>query len=262
MSNAREMLEATLSYLENRPMFFSLLRPFEVWLMRRHLTEIKPMILDYGCGDGFFAKQVFGKKKVDIGLDVFDSRLNQASVQDVYKKTVSFDGKTIPFKSNTFSGVISNSVLEHIPDLDYSIAEIHRVMKKNSIFLTTVMTDKWEENLLGSAIFGDLYKRWLRKKQQHFNLLTVDQWSQKFMKVGFRVKKVVTYLPKDGSRLMELLHFFSLPSLVTYKLFGQWVIIKKWYSFFSMHKLIEKYNRSTQSDESEAAAVFFVLQKR
>ena len=95
-------------------------------------------------------------------------------------------------------------------DLDQVIGEINRIIKPRGKFLTTVMTKKWEEYLFGTKIFGGFYKKYMRKKQVHINLLTRKQWEEKFKKAGFKIVKVSGHLDKFLSSLLDILHYISL----------------------------------------------------
>ena len=65
-------------YLEARPFFFTLIRPQEALLFQQFNQLLKAPILDFGCGDGFFAQVVFQPLKIDLGLDVPSSRILEA----------------------------------------------------------------------------------------------------------------------------------------------------------------------------------------
>jgi len=210
-------------YLGNRPLLFSLIRSVEAVLFLKYKKYIKGKTLDFGCGDGFFAETVFGKRKIYIGLDLNDSQAIEAEKNQVYKKTVFYDGKKIPFSNNYFDSIISNCVLEHIPNLKNSLKEINRVLKPNGYFLTTVMTDNWEKNLFVRKIFGQFYVDFMRKKQDHYHLLSKNQWIKTFQSIGFKVIKIYPYLNQYQSQLLDIFHYFSLPSLFSYHFFRKWV---------------------------------------
>ena len=106
------MKEILKKYLKFRPLFLSLIRSKEAWLFQKYLP-LKPPSFDLGCGDGFFAKTTFGK--IDIGLDVTDSRIKEAEEQGVYKKLVVYNGRKIPLKSRSIKTVISKMKLHLNP---------------------------------------------------------------------------------------------------------------------------------------------------
>lgn len=247
-------------YLENRPMFFSLIRPQEALFFETNKKYIKGKVLDFGCGDGFFAELVFGKGKIDIGLDLEkNERVKEAIKNKVYKRIALYDGNKIPFPNNYFDTIISNCVLEHIPNLSQSIKEIYRVLKPGGYFLATVMTDNWEKFLLGKNIFGKKYLDFLRKKQEHYNLLTKKQWENIFKKQGFKIISSSPYLSKTQSKFLEFFHYLSFPSLVSYKLFKKWVIFPFWYQLFFFDRIIEII--LNEKNYKKTAGLFFIFKK-
>lgn len=241
-------------------MFFAVIRSIEADLFEKNKKYLKRKILDFGCGDGFFAKTVFGKGKIEVGLDLaINKRTNEAVKDKIYKKLILYDGIKIPFKNNYFHTIISNCVLEHIPDLKNSIKEIYRVLKPGGYFLTTVMTDNWEKFLLGKKIFGEKYLQFLRKKQEHYNLLSQKQWEKIFEKQGFKIIASLPYLSKNQSRFLEVFHYLSLPSLLSYKLFNKWVLFPFWYKIFFFDKIIKKI--LSEKNIKNGAGLFLIVKK-
>src|SRR5690349_5011305 len=90
-----------------------------------HVLRPQSMVLDFGCGDGHMVDeyrsagvQAFG---ADVSLERRHEWLRPITVSDaVYR---------IPFPDDTFDFVFSNSVLEHVEDLDSALDEIRRVLK-------------------------------------------------------------------------------------------------------------------------------------
>ena len=241
-------------YLEGRPMFLSIIRSKEASLFQKHKKYIKRPVLDFGCGDGFFAETVFGKNKITVGLDLTESRARVAEEEKIYKKIAYYDGRKIPFPGHYFSTVISNCVLEHVPPLDKTLSEIRRVLAPGGSFFASVMTSRWEDFLVGQKIFGEAYLKFMRKTQEHYNLLSKDGWIKKFKKAGFRQIKITGYLTKKQSAWLDVLHYLSLPSLLIYKLTGRWVIWPKWYKYFFVDRFIRRI--LAEKDKTEAAALF------
>ena len=239
-------------YLEARPMFLSIIRSKEAALFEKHKKYFKGRVLDYGCGDGFFAETVFGKNKIDVDLDLETSRAKAAEKKKIYRKVAYYDGRNIPYPDYYFSTVISNCVLEHIPSLDKTLAEIKRVLRPGGYFITSVMTNRWEDYLVGQKIFGKIYLKFMRKTQEHHNLLSKEEWVGRFKKAGFRQITTDDYLTKKQSAYIDLFHYLSFPSLLTYKLLGRWVIWPKWYKYFFVDKLIGRILAEEQKNEGAA----------
>lgn len=216
-------------YLTARPLFLSLIRAKEAFLYQKYLPLTHP-ILDVGCGDGYFAKITFANPEnrsvtIDVGLDLEGSRINEARAQGIYKKVVTYDGKHIPFPADHFRTVVSNCVLEHVEHLPTVLSEVHRVLRPGGRFLTTVMAKPWEDQLVGTKLLGRWYQSWMRKKQVHRHLLTQEQWSAASIDAGFTIQEMIGYLSPAACRLLDVCHYLSLPSLLTYMLVKQWVVL-------------------------------------
>lgn len=248
-------------YLDNRPMFLSIIRNQEAMLFQKHSNLLKSPILDFGCGDGFFARLVFGKNKIIVGLDLFNNqRIEEAKKEKVYKKITLYDGNKIPYPDNYFNTVISNCVLEHIPNIKLSLNEIYRVLKPGGYFLTSVMTDQWEKNLFGSKIFGKAYLSFMRKIQVHQNLFSNQQWQKYFKKTGFKIHSIEGYLYKKSSFYLDLFHYLSIGSLISYKLLNKWVL----FSIPFLNKIKTRFIKKfivNEDNTDKASALFFVLKK-
>jgi 2-polyprenyl-3-methyl-5-hydroxy-6-metoxy-1,4-benzoquinol methylase len=79
-------------------------------------------VIDVGCGDGIFAALTF-KDKIDAGLDPWRNPIHEAKQHNAYRMLVEGDGARTPFASNIFASGLSNSVLEHIPNIDAVLVE-------------------------------------------------------------------------------------------------------------------------------------------
>jgi 2-polyprenyl-3-methyl-5-hydroxy-6-metoxy-1,4-benzoquinol methylase len=253
------------SYLSNRPMFFSYIRPFEAMLFASNL-EIKPntskTILDFGCGDGFFANMIWPKNYIDYGLDIANSRINQAHDKPVYQKLLTYNGQKIPLKTKSVDYVISNSVLEHIPQPQNCLQEIHRILIKDGLFFVSVMTDNWTKHLLGQKICGKYYTNFFNKIQEHYTLYSNQKWAKLFESMGFSIQKQINYLPPNLVKLMEISHFLSFPSLINHVLFKKWIIFPNYYKLFNLDQILYKFNkRNFKSRPDLSAAAFFILKK-
>lgn len=245
-------------YITHRPLFFSFIRPREAYFFDSFKSLTKSPILDLGSGDGFFAEMTWGKKKIDVGLDLQSSRAQEAEGKGIYKKIVYYDGTKIPFPDNHFQTVVANCVLEHIPNIDKTLSEIYRVLKPGGHFLTGVMADNWEKYMFGSKIAGKWYQNWMKKMQQHENLLSEKEWTKKFKKPGFKIIEKIGYISPENAQYLDIFHYVSLPSLLTYTLFKKWDLFPQ-----QTPGLVDFIVKKTQLPENtdKASAIFYVVQK-
>lgn len=256
------MAKKTLEYfikknLQYRPYFFSFIRPQEAFLFEKYKQYCKGTILDFGCGDGFFSECIFGKRTINIGLDVITSRMKTAEKDKIYKKTVVYDGVHIPFKKSSVQSIISNCVFEHIPHIEKSLSEMNRILKPGGHLITSVMCNTWSRNLFGKKMIGSLYVNWFNKMQEHNALYSKKQWVSLFKKNGFDIIESEDYLYEIASQKTELAHFSSLYSLFLYKLTGKWT-----FGLSPSQHEVKKIRDLIEGDKKNPSACFFVLRKR
>jgi SAM-dependent methyltransferase len=248
------------SYLKNHPMFFSYIRPQEAYLFHTHKKLLKTPIVDYGSGDGFFADVVWGKNSIDIGLDMKNTRTLEAETTQVYKKIIYYDGVTIPIQNAAVQTVVSNCVLEHIPDIQNSLSEIYRILRPGGTFITTVMAAPWEEYQAGRKILGTYYNAFMRKRQVHHNVFGSAKWRAQFESAGFAVEEEIGYLSQKNAFWLDVAHYLSIPSLLTRALFKKWVISPAIYSKMGVTDRIADLI-SIDVPAHRSAAIFYVLKK-
>lgn len=130
------------AYLRQRffPNWISLfINPF--FLIRRALlNELRALapnlggrVLDFGCGAKPY-RELFLHATEYIGVDMENEGHDHSTEEiDVY-----YDGATLPFDDNSFDGVFTSEVLEHVPDINDSLQELNRVLKPNGRILITV----------------------------------------------------------------------------------------------------------------------------
>ena len=94
-------------------------------------------ILDIGCGAGvdtILAAIMVGSKGSVVGVDIVPEMIARAesNLQIIGLDNVNFQqvsGENLPFSSDTFDVVISNGVINLIPDKKAAMSEIMRVLK-------------------------------------------------------------------------------------------------------------------------------------
>lgn len=106
-------------------------------------------------------------------------------------------------------------------------------------------------------IIGNKYLDIMRKKQEHFNLLSKKKWKNIFSSFGFEIINIDDYMNKYQSQIMDISHYLSFLSLITYKLINKWVIFPNWYKIFFINKFIKKLISGQKT--KNGAALFFCL---
>ena len=135
-------------------------------------------ILDLGTGSGYLAFPV-AKNHPDceiIGLDIVNatieanrSRANDQGLNNL--SFVSYDGIDFPFDAESFDLVITRYSLHHFPDIEHSINEVSRVLKKDGrLFISDPRPNECDIER-----FVDDYMR--LKKDGHIKFYTKDEWT-------------------------------------------------------------------------------------
>ncbi|MBI5045338.1 MAG: class I SAM-dependent methyltransferase [Candidatus Levybacteria bacterium] len=106
------------------------------FLLKKHLTNKKNLILDAGCGTG--SNILFLKKFGDVyGVDTSLSATKFCQMRGL-KNIKTADVSNLPYNDNSFDLVCLMDVLEHIKDDKKVIREIFRVLKPQGQLLITV----------------------------------------------------------------------------------------------------------------------------
>ena len=127
-----ELLRKQLNEL---PYFRAFLRAIEARFYQD--LELAQPVFDLGAGDGHFAARTF-QRKLEVGFDPAFISLDEAQDFRAYDLLVNGLGDRIPCTEGAFATVISNSVLEHIPDVDAVVLEAYRILKPGGTLIITV----------------------------------------------------------------------------------------------------------------------------
>lgn len=123
----------------------SYLRTFRDDYRLKRLTEsIKKdgfKILDIGCGGGILTESLnyyYPKARI-FGCDVSSKAISYAKKYGRGKVNYSvLKGKKLPYRDNFFDVAICLDVMEHIPDVEFFLNEVRRVLKKGGRFFLLV----------------------------------------------------------------------------------------------------------------------------
>lgn len=93
-------------------------------------------LLDIGCGKMPYREYILKHSEVNtyVGLDIENALVYDSEIRP--DKT--WDGKIMPFKSDSFECAFGTEVLEHCPNPDVVLKEVYRVLKPDGFFFFTV----------------------------------------------------------------------------------------------------------------------------
>ncbi len=259
-------------------------------LLRRHLADLPPHralvrsiecalmggvalqapVLDVGCGDGHFAVAAYARR-LEVGVDVragqsAGDRVSRACLPAAYRALLSADAIALPFGDGAFRTVLSNSVLEHVPDLDRALREIGRVTAREGTFAFTAPSERFGDFLLGSGLLrraglGPLavhYAAWFDRISAHFHRLPPHTWRSKLAAAGFEVQHWQYYVSETAHRAFDLAHYLGLPNLLCHRMTGRWV--PPWGAPQRLTRWLAAH--ADPSAQKAGAYLFFICRKR
>lgn len=166
----------------------------EKWIKTREevVAELIPKktqdLLDLGCGEGNLLIYAQKKYRYAIGTDLLESRLNiakrktQALKNKCEFKIVDLDQK-LPFQESQFDVVTCVSVIEYVLDPISTIREIHRITKKNGVFIIEVPNIAYileRLRLLCGKLVGVAHAEgWQGGRLHHFTFETLTKFLEK-----------------------------------------------------------------------------------
>ncbi len=209
----------------------AILRSVEAKLMSK--VPLRRPVLDIGVGDGHFASIAYDEP-LDVGIDIMERDMKEAARRGtgVYRHLTFASATDMPFANASFNTVVSNCVIEHIPDLDSALREIHRVLTPGGIFATTVPSQHFAEFLLGSTIFQKLglsrlsraYGNFFNRISYHYHTDSPEVWKERLEALGLDVLEQRYYFSPAAHRSFDLSHYLGVPNLITKRLLGKWVL--------------------------------------
>lgn len=232
-------------------------------------TFVAP-VLDIGCGDGLFTQILF-KDKIDVGIDPQSIEISHAQSLNCYNQLIQCYGNSVPFADKYFKTILSNSVMEHIQDIEPVLKEAHRVLADDGRVYLTLPTNKFDQysvvfqvlKLLRLDKTAERYGKFFNSFWRHYHYHTVAGWEQLFKKMGFVVEESQEYLPKVNAVLNDFYSPFSLFSFVQKKFFNTWFLfpgLRKAFAplYYAVYKSIS-FEKKPQPNTG--GLVFFKLKK-
>ena len=250
--------------IRDLPYFRSLLRAVEAQFYQDIYLEAPT--LDLGCGEGHFADLTFDRK-IDMGLDPSRESLQEARQRQAYHLLTEADAGQMPFPDRYFASAFSNSVLEHIPHVEKVLGETARVLKPDALFVFCVPNHRFND-FLSIAMFLDklrltalakLYRAFFTYISRHRHMDSPETWTDRLEQAGFTVEKWWHYFPSDALAMLEWGHYFGLPSLITRKLLGRWILVPEYWNLMPVHRWLQPYAKAVASDDG--VCTFYIARR-
>jgi SAM-dependent methyltransferase len=186
-------------------------------------------ILDIGCGDGLFASLLF-EQPVECGIDLKIGHLTRARESGAYRDVKVADATRLPFEAGAFGTVFSNSVLEHIPDVDAVVHEVARVLRPGGQLVFTVPSDRFGDFLfwpsvlraLGLGPLAACYASAMNRVFVHHHTDGSELWRARLERAGLEMVVVRQIMPRPLHALWDLLMPFAALQLLIRRACSGW----------------------------------------
>lgn len=128
----------------------------------------------------------------------------KARSHNIYKRLDVCDASTrLPYADATFDLVFNNSALEHIENIDSTLAEIARVLKPGGIFAVTIFNHRFFEWWPLDEKSKVEYKKW----QPVFHAPSLEQLSQYFEYAGLQTASVQGYFDRKAAQVLAYIDY-------------------------------------------------------
>lgn len=188
-------------------------------------------VLDIGCGEGLFARILF-TEPIDTGIDPNARELSRARELGAYGELIECRGDRIPKPDGSYRTILSNSVVEHIPDLQPVLKEAYRLLAPGGRMYLTVPSDRFDQytwisqilSLLGLKGLQQRFRAFFNRFWAHYHFYTPARWREIAAAAGFEVVEVRGYAPRCACLMNDLLVPFSVPEYITKKFLNRWTL--------------------------------------
>lgn len=152
-------------------------------------------ILDIGCNDAAYTVELARSAKTAVGIDLDSTRLNQArhraKAGGVARiRIMAMNAEMLGFRENSFDVVFVNEVLEHIPDQEQALDEIHRVLRPGGRFVLFAPNRFYPFETHGARIASHKFGRFV----------PIVHWMPRF--IGRHFLNARSYTPRGLAHLL------------------------------------------------------------
>jgi SAM-dependent methyltransferase len=252
-------------HLRELPYFRSTLRAVEARLLQD--VDLPKPVLDIGCGDGHFASIAL-ESQVDLGIDPFLPSLREAKRRGNYRTLIQSQGALLPLATGSLASAMSNSVLEHIPDLLPVLREVGRVLRPASPLVFTVPNPGYRTQLsVPNALrrikmkrLGRVYEDWFMWMSRTVNLYYEDEWEKILAEAGFEIERTFRYFSPSALHMLEWGHYFGAPCLLPRWITGRWILSPTRWNLWLTDRLVRRYYEEEPSEEGTYS--FYLARKQ
>ena len=250
--------------LRDLPYFRAMLRAVEAEFLQNY--EFPAPTLDLGCGDGHFATIAF-ERRLEVGLDPWSGPIRQAASSGGYHSLVQADGGRMPFPERYFASALSNSVLEHIPQVQSVLPDLRRVLRPGAPFVFCVPNPRYLTELsipgildrVGLHQAGQAYTGWFKRMSRVEHAVWPEEWQKWLEQAGFILEKWWHYFSPEAMRMLEWGHYFGAPTLLPHTLTKRWIIAPWRWNLFFTERLVRRH--AVAQPDPQGTFTFYIARR-
>jgi SAM-dependent methyltransferase len=217
------------NYVAQAPIALAFERVMECRILAK--KEFERPVLDIGCGEGLFAHILFAEK-IDTGIDPNAVELRRAHELGGYTELIECFGDAIPKPDGSYQTVLSNSVVEHIPNLEPVLKEAFRLLASGGRLYLTCPSDRFDEYSWISQVLGMFgmaerqrqFRKFYNRFWVHHHFYAPEKWESLVQSCGFEVVELYTYGPKRVCLMDDMFVPFGLLARMTKQIFNRWTL--------------------------------------
>ena len=176
-------------------------------------------VIDFGCGNGeFFAMLGYSNVK-GVGIEHQPALHSDAKNNGRYVAVYSDLNACVPRADI----IVCNSVLEHVKALPEVLKSMKDYLKPDGRLLFTVPAAKWEQQLLGTILYGEEYGNAINTRWQHDHLYDEKGWSHLLEGAGLILRRAQRYMSSVSYILADMLvRYPEVRNTITDDLYEAW----------------------------------------
>ncbi|MEM3163855.1 MAG: class I SAM-dependent methyltransferase [Halobacteria archaeon] len=210
------------------------------------------LILDAGCGQGLFSYEML-KRGYRVVMTDWLGEAKPETLRGMARafrkgrapfRFIGSDLRRLPFRSDTFDGVLCSDVLEHIPEDEAALAELVRVVKPGGALVISTPAAGIHKGRFKGVFrwlvartpvrhlpFWDLvylYPGSMMRSKGHLREYTPALWKEKAERAGLRFEEFRWEFKVFGSFALEVAHSFKPLHLPGPAQALYFVLVKPW----------------------------------
>lgn len=184
--------------------FVLLWRTIEVAVMielaaRQGIDLQEHVDLDVGCGNGVLGNALI--RDITTGFDLSASGVTWAQGhKPAYRSLLRASATSVPLRTGSQRLIFSNSVIEHIPDIEGAFDEIARLLPPGGYVILSTVSEQFPALMLGQEQPNARDRNQLNRSYDHYHYLSPTKLHDAMATRGLQLLETATYINARQAR--------------------------------------------------------------